>query len=440
MNGKSSIAHRILALLLTLAIAVVGLAGCQSGQYDDHSETKEKTTKTPTATELITERINAFVTAYNDGDMTATLNCFDATTRNALQAMLNLMDALVGKVAGLKIAMSDMFSLGVALADGDFMTLKVMDVTMTSNTTGIAQVAMSMTGSDSQIVYFMMIYEHDGWYIQDMTDDPYASFEETTRRVVDSETDTETETGNGHMDIVETQTKVDPFTGIQCVVTGISPYCEISLNNQNCDANAQRYVTYSLDKETYANGDTAVIRAELSWRANDQYLLTATEYTFKVQGQAEYITSVDGLDLSFLKGELQDYMDSQCSAAIGEHDAFGEDWICKEIVKVNVSLQETYLSALKTIRIDSMSEDVPFNKLSFIYRIIITANDGSDILLYMNASATNIVCYPDGRIGWGTASAETYDFTRETVFNDYNQCVASTITAHKVDYNISVIN
>ena len=119
---------------------------------------------------MITERIETFLTAYNDGDMEVVLECLDAKTRNAFQAMLNILGGLAGSGAGFNIDLSDLFSLGVSTTSGDFMQLEVTDITVIDNANATATTTMDLTGAGTQTIYFVMIYENDGWYIHDMTD------------------------------------------------------------------------------------------------------------------------------------------------------------------------------------------------------------------------------------------------------------------------------
>lgn len=60
-------------------------------------------------------------------------------------------------------------------------------------------------------------------------------------------------------DLLTAAIRIDPFKGITYEVGGISPYCTIAINTQKCSEEAQNYVIYTLDKEQYCNGDTAVI-------------------------------------------------------------------------------------------------------------------------------------------------------------------------------------
>ena len=59
-----------------------------------------ETEKQLTDEEWIENRITTFVTAYNDGDMDTVMSYLDAKTRNALQAMLNLLGGLADSAAG----------------------------------------------------------------------------------------------------------------------------------------------------------------------------------------------------------------------------------------------------------------------------------------------------------------------------------------------------
>ena len=120
--------------------------------------------------ELIEERINTFVTAYNSGDMETVLSCFNKKTRNACQAMLNLVEGLVGKGTGLDIDLTDLFALGVSMAPGDFMGLKIDEILVVEDEMrATAVTTMDMVDEGEQTIRFIMVYETDGWYIENMT-------------------------------------------------------------------------------------------------------------------------------------------------------------------------------------------------------------------------------------------------------------------------------
>ncbi len=150
--------RKFLALFLVIIMALGCFSSCK--KYDK-----------PTNEELIENRITTFVTAYNNGDMDTVLSCLDAKTRNAFQAMLNLLGGLAGSVAGFDIDLSDLFSLGVSTTSGDFMKLEITDITVIDNTNATATTSMNLPGAGVQTIYFVMVYENDGWYIGDMTDE-----------------------------------------------------------------------------------------------------------------------------------------------------------------------------------------------------------------------------------------------------------------------------
>lgn len=148
---------RFLALFLVIIMALGCFASCK--KYDE-----------PTNEELITERIETFLTAYNTGEMEAVLECLDAKTRNAFQAMLNLIGGIAGGLMGVNIDLSDLFSLGVSITSGDFMELEITDITVIDSANAIAKTTMNLPSAVTQTIYFVMIYENSGWYIHDMTD------------------------------------------------------------------------------------------------------------------------------------------------------------------------------------------------------------------------------------------------------------------------------
>ncbi len=152
--------------LLSLFLVVIMTIGCFVSCQKFDNENKAPATNE----ELITERIETFLTAYNTGDMEEVLECLDAKTRNTLQAMMNLLGGVVGGMAGFDIDLSDLFSLGVSTTQGDFMKLEIKDINVTNNSRATATTVMNLTGAGTQTIYFEMVYEKDGWYIHDMTD------------------------------------------------------------------------------------------------------------------------------------------------------------------------------------------------------------------------------------------------------------------------------
>lgn len=154
---------KFLSILLVFVMMLTCFVSCKNN--GDENETTP-----PTNEELIAGRIETFLTAYNTGDMDAVIECFDAKTRNAVQAMLNLFGGIAGGAAGFDIDLSDLFSLGVSTIQGDFMGLEITDINVLDHSNATATTIMNLMGEETQTFYFEMVYENDDWYIHDMTD------------------------------------------------------------------------------------------------------------------------------------------------------------------------------------------------------------------------------------------------------------------------------
>ncbi|MBQ8567194.1 MAG: InlB B-repeat-containing protein [Clostridia bacterium] len=141
-----------LLLILVLLIATTMLISCGEERKNNN--------------ELIEERINLFLTSYNDGDMDAVMSCLDAKSRNALQAIMNIF----GDITGFEIDLSDLFSLGIATSSGDFMKLDIININIKDSKNAVVTTKMDLGYTKGTIVYFIMVYENEGWYISDMTD------------------------------------------------------------------------------------------------------------------------------------------------------------------------------------------------------------------------------------------------------------------------------
>lgn len=159
MKKQISIMQKIIACFLGIMLSFAFFIAC-----------KKAVEKPPTNEELITERIECFVTAYNDGDMDTVLLCLDAKKRNVMQAWMNLAGALAGHFAGFQINLSDLFSLGIGMKEGDFMELEMGDIKILDTENAVATTNMDLPMGEAEVIYFIMVYEKDGWYISNMTD------------------------------------------------------------------------------------------------------------------------------------------------------------------------------------------------------------------------------------------------------------------------------
>ena len=238
---------------------------------------------------------------------------------------------------------------------------------------------------------------------------------------------------------------IDPFKGLNIIVTGISPYCQVSINNQDCSEEAQRFVNYTTDKNYYANGDEVLIFATLSeYTGAIEYELSEKETKYTVNNQPEYITSIDGLDISNIKTELDDFVASNIADAIKHGN---EGWMYSDILGASVyselrnveglKFEEMYFLCKKLQKYNDLN--MYFNYLTFTYSGAYSGKFGSGNF-YSCVSAVNIVKYPDGKLKWGTNTLDDCDFIAEGATNGMDYSISSYITVKRSDYNITTIN
>ncbi len=237
------------------------------------------------------------------------------------------------------------------------------------------------------------------------------------------------------------QNIISPFDGIELIFSGISPYCEATVNNENCSEEVKLYVEYSLDKEYYVNGDTVIITAKLDEDINGfDYELSETQYSYTLENQPYYINDVENLDMSLLNTELNDYVSAKVAEAIGDTFLFGFSYNGFVYDSVDSkTLEQVYLLTAKDIKI---TNDLDYhNCMNFIYVIEAQQKESSAVFhpvtLYVNVKLYNVVAYPDGTLGWGINDPKSYAIDYESTEKGIDNLVSKTITAYAADYNIT---
>lgn len=115
----------------------------------------------------IEDRMNAFLQAYNSGDLSEVLESFDAKTRNTYKSAMNVGNALIG-ITGVEINITDLFTLGVALNEGQILRFDEMEITFLSDTKATVSTTMhyqDMQSAYSQKIKFTLTKEDGDWYI-----------------------------------------------------------------------------------------------------------------------------------------------------------------------------------------------------------------------------------------------------------------------------------
>ena len=157
---------RILALLLAVFMIMTALVSCigddgNDGDGGDGDKPKK------TDEELIKERIAMFVDSFDDVDSDAFLGCFDARTRNTMNASLNLVGGLLGS-----IDLRDIFTLTFAMVPGGTLAATVTAVEI-NGTTAKATANVTVGTYGPYPTYFHMVKENGGWYITELEDPSY---------------------------------------------------------------------------------------------------------------------------------------------------------------------------------------------------------------------------------------------------------------------------
>ncbi len=151
---------KILTLTLTLILSVSFLSGCNLLIKSDE--------------ELIEERINSFVSAYNSGDADGLLECFDSKTKTTMKSALGIGNSLLGGLIGFDISLSDIFGLGMGITDGDVLTVQeIKDIrvgtdTATADVTIVFSDEWGGSGTTTDDCTFYLKSENGGWYISDL--------------------------------------------------------------------------------------------------------------------------------------------------------------------------------------------------------------------------------------------------------------------------------
>lgn len=147
-------------------IAMLMLSACLLCLISCNFEKQEKLTDE----ELIVRRVETFLEAYNGGDMDTIFECLDTKTGKKFKAMFNIIGGIAGGLLGVDIDLTELFSLGVGVVDGDYMKLEIGEVNITDSSNAVVEAKMDLMHELPMTIYFIMVREKDDWYIHDLTD------------------------------------------------------------------------------------------------------------------------------------------------------------------------------------------------------------------------------------------------------------------------------
>lgn len=148
---------RVTALALALFTVLALFCGC-SAKSDE---------------ELIKDRINSFMKAYNSGDMDGVSESLSSKTRAATKAIFSMAEAMGGMLGMDGVSLSDLFSLGVAIAGDDVLDVSIGNIDITDEENATVETTLSLSYGDlvektDYSISFVMVKEDDDWFIDNM--------------------------------------------------------------------------------------------------------------------------------------------------------------------------------------------------------------------------------------------------------------------------------
>lgn len=242
--------------------------------------------------------------------------------------------------------------------------------------------------------------------------------------------------------------KIDPFKNLKITYTGSSPYIKASTDSTQCDSTVNKYFEFKTEDKYLRNGDeftvTAVYNAD-NLEEDGFYIDTDTQ-TYVVDAQPEYITSVDGLDLSALQSELNDKLTATTATSNGDYSS----WFFPTFAGIQLSgwfssvksktLKATYLLSLKNQYENKYGNDSNtkyYNRYIQIYEYIVNQKEKDGTAkgqkrIYVIIYANNLANDGKGVLSW--------DLELDSKgYEEYNSAVNDYVTSKKEYYNVSEI-
>jgi len=258
---------------------------------------------------------------------------------------------------------------------------------------------------------------------------------------------------------------IDPFDGLVVEFDGISPFCTVSINNAKCSQDAQLNVEYSLSPNEITIDKKFAIDEEVKIYASlknpnstgttlneTSYTLIETERTFIIKDVPKYITEITpDMDFTQFKREVEDYLTSITAWAQGDYCVFSTPRGLF-VESLDLAKNDSYFQAIKLNLYDGFDKNKDyFNRIDITYSIVIANTDSNthrhgDLYIaelyfnrYFTIYATNIVQYPDGKIGWGGNDPASLSFDHYVNVNSMDDLVNENFTSKKADYNVATV-
>lgn len=238
--------------------------------------------------------------------------------------------------------------------------------------------------------------------------------------------------------------KIDPFEDLKVTFLGASPFLRINIDNSKCSDIVQYKVNYDYDDKNYRIGDKVTVWAKLYndyySSGTDEYELEDTSKVYEVEDTAEWLTSIDNIDMTEINKEIEDKLAACTTETIGDYD-FGGVYLGGGRVSSigQAKLRARYFVTLKPSQynsFDSFSSYSKFNYYVCIYDFDIgldTHSDEKNATVTCGVILSNIEKDTDGTLRWDTS----LDYSAEK--NNYDKVVNDEVTSKRDNYNVTEI-
>lgn len=228
--------------------------------------------------------------------------------------------------------------------------------------------------------------------------------------------------------------EIDPFENLEITYTGASPYITASIDSTKCKSLVNNYISFSVDDTYLRNGDTFTVTASYSEYDAEEYgfIVTSEAKTYTVENQPEYVTSLDGLDLTELQAELDDKLTVTTTANEGDY-RFADVYMGYFQSIAEKKYRTSYLVSLKTSFEDKFDGyNYNYNRYIQIYEYTVNEANVGQKKVYVAIYVNNICKNSDGTISWDIELGSLGDENYDTIVNKF-------ATSEKEFYNVSEV-
>lgn len=238
--------------------------------------------------------------------------------------------------------------------------------------------------------------------------------------------------------------EIDPFKNLKVTFLGASPFLRVNIDSSQCDELQQYYVRYDYEDKNYKNGDKVKIEAMLqksySYMENGtvEYELKTTGKEYEVKSTAEWITSLDDIDMTEINKEVEDKLASSTTETVGDW-SFGGAYLSDKITSIGQGrIRAKYFITLKPNQYEefnSLSNYSTFNCYICIYDYDIGLRfyDKNTSTVTCCVALSNIKKESDGTLKYDTELG----FTAEV--DNYDKVINDQVISKRDNYNVTEV-